>query len=165
MTRSRLFPHPWLSLFLGLVWLLLAQEFSSNSLAMAAILATLIPHFTARYWPERAGTRARPLALASYAALVLRDIVTANIAVARIILFMRPGDIRPAFIAVPIDLSSPGAITILACTITLTPGTVTADIAADRRTLLVHALHAPDPDAVRREIKTRYEARLKAIFA
>jgi multicomponent K+:H+ antiporter subunit E len=32
------------------------------------------------------------------------------------------------------------------------------------RALLVHALHAPDPDAVREDIKTRYEARLLRIF-
>jgi len=30
--------------------------------------------------------------------------------------------------------------------------------------LLVHALDAPDPDAVLDEIRTRYEAPLKAVF-
>ena len=52
----------------------------------------------------------------------------------------------------------------LAATITLTPGTVTADMSACGRALLIHSLHAPDPDAVRDEIKSRYEARLKRIF-
>ena len=47
----------------------------------------------------------------------------------------------------------------------MTPGTLTADLSADGRLLLVHALHAPDPDAVRDEIKSRYEARLQRIFA
>ena len=47
----------------------------------------------------------------------------------------------------------------------MTPGTVTADMSADGRVLLIHSLHAPDPEAVRAEIKTRYEARLKEIFA
>ena len=42
---------------------------------------------------------------------------------------------------------------------------VTADIAADGRALLIHCLDAPDPDAVRDDIKARYEARLKRIFA
>ena len=32
------------------------------------------------------------------------------------------------------------------------------------RILLVHALDTPDPDAVRDEIKNRYERRLKEIF-
>jgi multicomponent K+:H+ antiporter subunit E len=52
----------------------------------------------------------------------------------------------------------------LAGTITLTPGTLTADFAADGKSLLIHSLHAPNPDAVRNEIKTRYEARLREIF-
>jgi len=32
------------------------------------------------------------------------------------------------------------------------------------RALLVHALHAPDPDATRDDIKARYESRLQRIF-
>ena len=46
----------------------------------------------------------------------------------------------------------------------MTPGTVTADMTADGTTLLIHSLHAPDPDAIRDDIKSRYEARLKRIF-
>ena len=57
------------------------------------------------------------------------------------------------------------AISLLAGTITMTPGTLTADMSADGKALLIHALHAPDPDAFRDEIKSRYERRLKGIFA
>ncbi len=70
----------------------------------------------------------------------------------------------PAWVPIPLDLRSPEAITVLAGTITLTPGTVSAEFSADGRELLVHALDAPDPDAVRDEIKSRYERRLKEIF-
>lgn len=80
-------------------------------------------------------------------------------------LFYPTEKIRSAWIAVPIELTSPEAISMLAGTITLTPGTVVTDVSACGRVLLVHCLHAPDPDAVREEIKTRYEARLKRIFA
>ncbi len=73
---------------------------------------------------------------------------------------MSPGDESSQFAQRMVE-----AISLLAGTITMTPGTLTADVSADGRTLLVHALHAPDPDAVRDEIKTRYEARLKRIFA
>ena len=77
-----------------------------------------------------------------------------------------PADkIQSAWIPIPIELKSPEAITMLAGTITLTPGTVTADMSSCGRVLLIHSLHAPDPDAIRDDIKTRYEARLKRIFA
>ena len=123
----------------------------------------LIPHLTARWWPDRPRIH-RPLALVAYAALVLWDVIIANFHVARIILFMPADRIRSAWITVPLDLTSPEAISLLAGTITMTPGTLTADISADGRALLIHSLHAPDPDAIRAEIKSRYEARLKRIF-
>ena len=61
--------------------------------------------------------------------------------------------------------TSPEAVALLAGTITMTPGTVTADVSADGKALLVHCLHAPDPEGVAAEIKDRYESRLKEIFA
>ena len=160
----RLYPHPILSVALVLLWLLLVNRLALGSLLMALILATLIPLLSAHWWPDRPVIR-RPLALVSYGTLVLWDVLVANFQVARIILFLPADRIRSAWICVPLDLTSPEAISLLAGTITMTPGTLTADVTADGRALLVHALHAPDPDAIRDEIKTRYEARLKRIFA
>jgi multicomponent K+:H+ antiporter subunit E len=71
---------------------------------------------------------------------------------------------RPAWVVIPLDLTRPEAITALSATITMTPGTLTAEMSTDGRALLVHCLHAPNPDAVRDEIKSRYERRLKEIF-
>ena len=72
--------------------------------------------------------------------------------------------LKPAWITVPLDLRQPEAITLLAGTVTLTPGTVSADLSESGHYLLVHVLHTDDPDAERDEIKSRYEARLKEIF-
>ena len=81
----------------------------------------------------------------------LWDICVANLVVARIILFRRNADLRSKWVTVPLDLNSPEAITVLAGTITMTPGTVSSDISACGRVLLVHCLDAPDPDAVRED--------------
>ncbi len=160
---SRIFPHPMLSATLFLAWLLLAGSTALNSLLMALILATIMPLATQAYWPGRPKIR-HPLRLISYIALVLYDVIIANIQVARIILFMPADQIKSAWITVPVDLPCPEAIALLAGTITLTPGTLTAEFSADTKALLIHALHAPDPDATRAEIKSRYEARLQRIF-
>ena len=160
---SRLFPHPMLSAALFLAWLLLAGSLSLNSLLLAALLAGLIPLATKAYWANRPNIR-RPLRLISYIAVVVWDVILANIQVARIILFMPAGQIKSAWISVPVDLPCPEALALLAGTITLTPGTLTAEFSADNKALLIHALHAPDPDAIRDEIKSRYEARLQRIF-
>jgi multicomponent K+:H+ antiporter subunit E len=95
---------------------------------------------------------------------VLWDIMVANVQVAWIVLTRPNSKLRPAWIIIPLDLRQPEAITVLAGTITLTPGTVSADVSNTGHYLLVHALDAPDPDAVRDDIKQRYEARLKEIF-
>ncbi|SFM86642.1 Na+/H+ antiporter subunit E [Thioclava sp. BHET1] len=156
-------PHPYLTLILAIVWLLLANAYTINSLVFAILVGLVIPWITAPYWPARARV-ANPLKIAEYALVVLWDIVMANITVARIVLFMPNAKLQPAWVTVPLDLISPEAITVLSGTITMTPGTLTAELAADGHSLLVHCLHAPDPDEVRDEIKTRYEARLKEIF-
>jgi multicomponent K+:H+ antiporter subunit E len=159
----RLFPHPVLTVALFLTWMLLVNHVRVGSLVMAAFLATAIPLFTAPYWPSSPKIRNFP-ALFAYGALVFWDILVANFVVARIILFMPNSRIQSRWVTVPLDLKSPEAITALASTITLTPGTLTADMSACGRALLIHSLHAPDPDSIRDEIKTRYEARLKRIY-
>ncbi len=159
----KVFPHPYLSALLAVTWMLLVNRIALGSLVMAAFLATVIPLATAAYWPARPRLT-RPFALIPYLALVLWDVILANIHVARIILFMPADQIKSAWITIPVDLTAPEAITLLAGTITMTPGTLTADMTRDGRALLIHALHAPDPDALRDEIKSRYESRLKRIF-
>jgi multicomponent K+:H+ antiporter subunit E len=159
----RLFPHPYVSLMVLVTWMLLVNQVKLGSLVLASFLAIVIPLFTARYWPDPPRLLSLPR-LAAYVAIVIWDILVANIAVARIVLFRRNADIDSRWITVPLELRSPEAITVLAGTITLTPGTVTAEMSSCGRALLVHALHAPDPDAVREDIKTRYEARLLRIF-
>jgi multicomponent K+:H+ antiporter subunit E len=160
---ARLIPHPSLSVAMALAWLMLAGSWTLGSLILATAVGILVPLATARWWPGRPRLKSHAR-LASYVALVLWDILKANIAVARIVLFMPADRIRSAWIAVPLDLTSPEAIALLAGTITMTPGTLTADMSACGRVLLIHSLHARDPDAIRDEIKTRYEARLKEIF-
>lgn len=160
---QRLLPHPYLTLVLTLFWLLLAGSLDLGNLLLGLFLAILIAKGTSAYWPNRPKISSLTL-LFRYILLVVWDVLVANIQVARIILFMPAERIQSAWITVPLDLHAPEAIALLSGTITMTPGTLTADIAADGRSLLIHALHAPDPDAVCRDIKQRYEDRLKRIF-
>jgi multicomponent K+:H+ antiporter subunit E len=161
---TKIFPHPYLSLLLVLVWMALNNSTSLGAFVFGSILAVVIPLLTAIYWPDRPRIKS-PIKAASFFLLVLWDIVVANFSVAKIVLFVPNSRLRPAWITIPLDLRQPEAITLLAGTITMTPGTVSSDLSADGRALLVHCLHAPDPDAVVAEIKSRYEARIKEIFA
>lgn len=160
----RILPHPFLTLTLSVIWMMLVNRWAVGSLVFAIMLGIAIPLITAPYWPDSARYR-RPGKIPEFAAIVIWDIIKANIAVSRIVLFMPRDRIRPAWISISLELTQPEAIAALAATITLTPGTVSCDLSEDGQSLLVHCLHAPEPQEVIDEIKTRYESRLKEIFA
>ncbi len=160
---TRLIPHPLLSLTLLLVWLGLVNTFTLGNLILGSVFGLVIPMLTAAYWPNRPAI-GRPLKIAEYILIVLWDIIVANVQVAMIILFKRESAIRSEWVCVPLELTSAEAITVLAGTITMTPGTVSATLSADGSAILVHCLHTDDPDSVRDDIKTRYERRLLEIF-
>ncbi|MEP2919320.1 Na+/H+ antiporter subunit E [Sulfitobacter sp.] len=158
-----LFPHPLLTLLLVVVWTLLQNSISAGMVVFGLILGIIIPRVTAAFWPERPrGFRVGKML--SYGIMVLWDIMVANVQVAWIVLTVPNSKLKPAWITIPLDLRQPEAITLLAGTITLTPGTVTADLSQSGHYLLVHVLHTDNPEAEVTAIKTRYEARLKEIF-
>ncbi|MFK7940363.1 MAG: Na+/H+ antiporter subunit E [Roseovarius sp.] len=158
-----LLPHPFLTLLLAIVWVLLQNQVSSGMVVFGIILGIIIPLMTARWWPDRPqGFRMGKMI--SYSVVVIWDIIVANIQVAWIVLTVPNSKLKPAWIIIPLELRQPEAITVLAGTITLTPGTVSADLSDEGHSLLVHVLHTDDPAAEVDTIKSRYEARLKEIF-
>jgi len=159
---KRLLPAPLLSATLFLTWLLLNNTVDPAHLVLAAVLAVVVPWFTEALRPERPRVR-RPLAIVRLGLVVLWDIVLSNIDVARRILGPESA-IKPRFVWVPLSLSDPHAILSLAGIITMTPGTLSADLSSDRRYLLVHAFNVDDEAALIAQIKARYEAPLKEIF-
>ena len=159
----KVFPHPYLTVLLVVVWMLLVNRMALGSLIFAVIAATAVSQFTNAYWTRRPMVQ-DPLAAVGFVLIVVWDIIRSSFTVTRQVLFTPNDRLKPAWITIPLDIRTPEAITVLAGSITMTPGTLTADMSGCGRSLLVHCLHAPDPDAVRDEIKTRYEARLKRIF-
>jgi multicomponent K+:H+ antiporter subunit E len=159
---KRLLPHPILTAALALIWLLLVNSFSAGNLILGLLLGWAIPLFTLRFWPQRVVIR-HPLTLLRFILVVLTDIVVANVIVAWYIV-RGPKHLNPAFVMVPLDLESDLAIGLLANTICLTPGTVSAQLTPDQRHLLVHALNTTDPETLTNTIKQRYEAPLKRVF-
>ena len=160
---NRLLPHPLLSLVLWATWLELNNSLAPAQILLGGLLAWVLPlnvmRLTDVAWPKLH----RPDLVLKLALTVLYDIVIANIEVARRVLGPESA-IRPGFVWVPLDLTDDWAITALAGIVTMTPGTLTADVAVDRSYLLVHAFHVDDAAAIVASIKTRYEAPLKRIY-
>lgn len=163
MKARRWLPQPLLSLTLLLVWLLLVNDMSVGHWLLGALLGWLIPLLTQVFWinPPRVY---KPLKLCLFFLRVLGDIVIANLQVAKLIL--GPSSrLRPAFVEIPMLLEDELALTMLASIISLTPGTVSADLSDDRKILLVHGLDVDDEAALVAQIKHRYEAPLLEVFA
>ena len=159
---KRWLPHPIVSSLILSVWLGLHSSLAPLDLAGGGLLAILVPRLLHRPLDGASRTR-RPWVAIRLAGVVLWDIVTANVAVARRVLGP-VSRLRPGFIEVPLDLVHPDAVALLASIIAITPGTVVADIDEARVRILVHVLDLADPAALVSEIKSRYERPLKDIF-
>lgn len=160
--RRRAWPAPAVSLTLFIVWPLLNQSCSLGQLLLGAVLAWALPWFTEPLRHERPRLR-KPFVAIRLALVVLKDIVTSNLDVARLILGPE-ARIRPRFVWLPLSIVDPHGIVALAGIITMTPGTLSAEITDDRRHLLVHAMNVDDEAALVAAIKARYEAPLMEIF-
>lgn len=159
---SRLLPHPILSITLFLVWLLLNNTVASGHIVLGAILAFLIPIFTSSFWPERVCVR-KPFVFLKFLIVVFYDILVANITVA--ILVLGPNSrLKPRLFRLPLEIEHPLGISVLASTISLTPGTVSCDLSSDKSYLIIHALYLEDKDGGIEEIKSRYEKPLMEVF-
>jgi multicomponent K+:H+ antiporter subunit E len=170
MAPRRLLPHPALSVSLLIIWLLFFNTLSPGHVLLGALLGIGLPLLTAKLWPEPTRIRNAGLLL-KFIGVVLQDIVVANWTVGRLMLdpnhtFIATGDARSRsrFIHLPLALRDEFAISILASTISLTPGTISSDLSADRTSLLIHCLDVEDEAALIAAIKLRYEAPLKEIF-
>jgi multicomponent K+:H+ antiporter subunit E len=171
--KYRWLPTPYRSLLLFFVWLLLNQSIEAVHLFFGVVLAVVIPLLTLRFRDPQPLIE-RPLLALRYILRVLADIVTANAQV--VVLILGPKRrLRPAFVRVPLDLQHELPITILASTVSMTPGTVSAEVYPSteqllpgeplpQRWLLIHVLHMTDEAELIASIKQRYEIPLKDIF-
>ncbi|MFY0991345.1 Na+/H+ antiporter subunit E [Halomonas sp. C05BenzN] len=161
-TLSRLVPTPTLSLVLLTVWLLMVRSIEPGQLLLGTLLAVGIPLLTRGFWEPLPRVR-HPIKLVRFVLLVLWDIVKANIHVSLLILTPRR-EPHPGFIEYPLEVKDRLTITLLANTITMTPGTVSTNLRLDGSSLLIHVLDMHDEQAIIREIRDHYERPLKEIF-
>jgi multicomponent K+:H+ antiporter subunit E len=154
-------PHPALTLVLAISWLLLQHSLALVNILSAVLIGWVLPWLLSGFLPVTARIRWRPAG--RLLRRVVWDIITSNITVARQVLGPMAG-LQPAWVVVPLALTHPSAVSLLAAIITITPGTVSCHIDEARREILVHALNCHDPVQMALDIKARYEVQLLAIF-
>lgn len=72
---------------------------------------------------------------------------------------------RPGVVDIPLRARTDAEITVLANLISLTPGTLSLDVSADRRILYVHAMDLDEgPDALRADVRDALESRVLTLL-
>lgn len=135
-----------------LVWIALWGDLSVANVLGGAVVAVAVMAFADRAQP-RPTQHFNVVAALRYAATFARQLVVASWQVARAV--VRPDQIRPGILAMPLYGASDAVVTLVANSITLTPGTLTLETERredDVAILYVHALDLTDADGVREDI-------------
>ena len=97
------------------------------------------------------------------AAYFLKELVKSCIQVARDCIKRDP-QLTPTIVHMPLDVKTDLEIFLVANLITLTPGTLTLDVAEDRSYLVVHSIYGGDDDALIADLKAGMEAHVMKVF-
>ena len=146
-------------LLLGVTWVALTGDISVANVAFGVLLGGLAVRVARPLGPYPVFAKVRPLKVLGLLLYLAGQIVVANLNVVAAVLGPQRL-LRPALVAVPLDVTTDGQIAALSNLISLTPGTLSLDVSPDRRTLYVHAMSASSPEALRREIKEGFERRV-----
>jgi len=93
----------------------------------------------------------------------MKALLISNLRVLRAVL--TPSQVsRPGIIRLPLDARTDMEIMLVANLISLTPGTLTIDVSANRRYLYVHVMFLDDVDHTRRDIKDGLERRVLEVL-
>lgn len=151
-----------LNLLLALAWALMSGSLTSESFLMGFVVGYILLWLLSG---ARGPTRYFKRVVQALGLLLffVKELAKANVRVAYEVitptLYARPG-----VVAVPLDIQSDGAITLLANLVTLTPGTLCLDVSTDRRVMYIHTMYVDDVEKFRREIKQGFERRIQELM-
>jgi multicomponent Na+:H+ antiporter subunit E len=151
------------NILLALAWAALQGEVTLANLLVGYVFGYVILALLARGGVLPRTLTARTAHATELAGFFVRELLRANVRVALDVLRPRTS-IRPAVLAIPLDVTTDAEILLLSMLINITPGSVTIDLSEDRRTLYVHVMHMTSAEASRREIKDGFERRVRLLF-
>ena len=137
----------------ALLWALFLGSLTPFTLTMGALLAIVLLALIQRNQDDSFIKRAAAVIRFVYRFFI--ELFIANVVIARLA-FMRKPVFNPHVIAVPLKVKSNEAISLLAATITLLPGTVAMGVSEDKSLLYAHAMGEADIDKAKDSV-TRME--------
>lgn len=154
--------HFLLNILFSIVWVAVTGEPTFNNFFFGFFLSFLIMWAVSAQSIDQRYFRLVPKTIGLFFYFIL-ELIKANLQVAFDVstphYFM-----KPAIIAIPLEIQSDLGITLLANFITLTPGTLSLDVSDDKSTLYVHAMYIFNRQEFIDHIKNGFEKRLLEIM-
>ncbi|MBX2999900.1 MAG: Na+/H+ antiporter subunit E [Caldilineaceae bacterium] len=145
-------------LLLLIVWLMLTAKLTLPNVVLGVVVALIAIAVTQQTNIARRGYRMFLLAI-----FFIWEVLVANVRIA--IAILRPRlQLQPAIIAIPVEELSEPELVVLATFLTLTPGTLSVDVAPDQSTLYVHTFNLIDAEQFRREVKGNVQRAIQEVF-
>lgn len=142
------FARPGLLVMLIVVWVALWGDLTwanvVSGIGVGALVVAVSP-------PTSGNLRLRPVATARFAVIFLYKLIEATLVVAWEVLTPK-NRIREAIVAVPLGDLPDAVVTVAANAVSLTPGTLTLEVARDPLVMYVHVLHLDSVEGAREEV-------------
>ncbi|MCF8218204.1 MAG: Na+/H+ antiporter subunit E [Bacteroidales bacterium] len=151
------------NIFLAFIWVALTMKFTLVNILFGFILGYLTLWFTKRKESQVKYFRRFPNFII-YIFFFIAEVIKGSVRIGYEIITPEH-KMNPGIIAVPLDAKSDIEITILANSITLTPGTISIALSDDRKTLYVYNMYLnEDPEKSIQEIKNGLEHKLLEVL-
>lgn len=148
---------------LALIWTALGESFSVLSLFTGFLVSFGALWISQPLYGHAGPYFMRTIRIVDLALYFLYDLVMSSLRVAWDVL--TPQDLSsPRIVEMPLEAHTDLQILLVTNLISLTPGTLSLDVSADRRILYVHAMFGDDPDKVVRDLKAGMERKVMRVF-
>jgi len=153
-----------LNLFLAVLWMFMWGSFDVYTLVAGFAIGYLLIGFAGRSMGAEDNYGSKVANAILFGLYFIRILVVANLMVAKE--SSTPGyGMSPAIIKYPVDGMTELQVTSLANAITLTPGTLSVDVAPDADYLYVHCMYWRDKDAALKDLDELKHRLLTEVFS
>jgi multicomponent Na+:H+ antiporter subunit E len=152
-----------LNLLLAVIWAGLWGTFTLTQLTVGFVVGFATLWMTQPMFGGPNGYFLRAYRIVRLVLFFLYDLMMSSFQVAYDVLTPKDHS-NPKILEMPLDVKSDIEILLVTNLISLTPGTLSLDVTPDRKTLIVHAMFADDPDAVIASLKSGMERMVREVF-
>ncbi|SDI84485.1 Na+/H+ antiporter subunit E [Alteribacillus bidgolensis] len=150
-----------INLIIAVIWMFLNNAWTVSGLVSGYVIGLGILFLLRNFFPSRfyfIGV----MAILKLIVIFLKELILSSVEVMGQI--MQPKlNIQPGIFAMDIKLKKEWEVTVLSCLITLTPGTLVVDVSPDNKTLYIHAMHLPDVEKAKSDIKNTFEKAIQGV--